>query len=146
MASIEAFNAARNVASMYGAFFKTVAQEIGMERALALQSKAYETFGPEMAEMFKEPDLKKVASQINEMNTSYGTVAEINVEPTKIVIKVLKCPWYEGLQAAGLSQEEIRAWCQHSSEGEILPNVTGSIARFRSSADDFCIEEIEVKK
>jgi len=145
MASIEAFNAAKNMASMYGAFFKTVAQEIGMERALALQSKAYETFGPELAEMFKEPDLKKVASKIQEMYTSSGTVAETNVEPTKIVSKVLKCPWYEGLQAAGLSHEEIMAWCQHSGEGEILPNVTSTV-RFRSSADDFCIEEIEVKK
>ena len=146
MASTEAFNAAKNVVGMYGIFFKTVAQEIGMERALALQSKAYETFGSELAEMFKEPDLNKLASQINEMNKGYGTVAETNVEPTKIVFKILKCPWYEGLQAAGLSQEEIRAWCQHSGEGQILPNITGSIVRFRSSADDYCIEEIEVKK
>jgi len=146
MASIEAFNAAKNWVSMYGAFFKTVAQEIGMERAVDLQRKVGETYGPGLAEMFKEPDLNKLASQINEMNKSYGIVAETNVEPTKIVIKVLKCPWYDGLQAAGLSHEEIRAWCQHSGEGPILPNVTGSIVKFRSSTDDFCIEEIEFKK
>ncbi len=151
-ASIEAFNAAKNMASMYGAFFKTVAQEIGMDRAIALQRKVGETFGPEMAEMLKEPDLNKLASQINEMNTRSGTIAEINVEPTKIVTKVLKCPFYEGLKAAGIGHEEIRACCQYMSEGtydslrNILPNITGSILRFRSSADELCIEEIQVKK
>ncbi|MFB0523747.1 MAG: hypothetical protein ACETV1_08350 [Candidatus Bathyarchaeia archaeon] len=82
MASIEAFNAAKNVVSMYGAFFKIVAQEIGMERALALRRKVGESFGPILAEMFKEPDLKKVAAKYEEMYKGFG-LAKSNVETHK---------------------------------------------------------------
>ena len=149
---MEAFTAAKNMASVYGMFFKAVAQEIGMERALTLQSKANEGYVTTYIELFKEPDLKKVAAKVTEMSNGLGMIGETKVEGRKVVSKYTKCPIYDGFLEAGISNEQIKTYCQHTAEEEydsfkkILHNVKGSLTRFRSSPDDYCIEDVEVRK
>ena len=51
--SEEVFDASKNGFSTYGKFFKAVAKEIGMERALELHGPGYEDYGPVFDEMFR---------------------------------------------------------------------------------------------
>lgn len=149
MTSEIAFNAAKNVYTMYGAFFNTVAQEIGKERALSLHSKYGETWGAMLADMLKKPGIER---ELRAMNESMGFSSEIEVSPTKVVNKVYQCPCYEGFQVAGLDHETIKAMCHHMVEAEnaslkkLVPNASATLIKFRSAPDDFCQEEIGIRK
>jgi hypothetical protein len=149
MASEVAFNAAKSVFTMYGAFFKTVAQEIGMERALALHAEYGEAWGAVLADTLKKQGIEK---GLKEMSESMGFSSEIEVSPSKIVSKVYQCPCYEGFKAAGLDHETIKAMCHRMGEAEnaslkkLVPNASATLIKFRSAPDDFCQEEIEMRK
>ena len=54
MSNEEVFEAAKKLFSLYGSFFKTVAQEVGMEKALDLHTRAHEEQGIASGKMLKE--------------------------------------------------------------------------------------------
>ena len=78
MPNDEVYEAARKIYGLYGSFFKTVAQEIGMEKALALHTQAHQEQGIASGKLLKEKmgegaiDLKKLGSVLRESNISIG--------------------------------------------------------------------------
>ena len=156
MAIEDTFNGAKNESSFFYAYFNAVAQEIGMERALALNTKMAEVMGANMGKMIKEQagveefDAKTAASLARKFSEGIGGITEVIEEsPQKAVIKYGRCPGYEAAQEVGLDAKTIEAECRAGAlrvldtmVKQLNPDLNYKLTKFRSSADDFCEEEI----
>ncbi len=157
MAIEDTFNGAKNAMTHYLAYFNTVAQEIGMERALALITKTDEALGAKTGKMIKEQagaeelDAKAAASLArNAIEEGYGISSEVIEEsPQRVVFNLGKCPIYEAAQEVGLDAETIEALCRagglrlmDTTVKQLNPNLSYQLIKFRSAADNFCEEEI----
>jgi len=152
-----AFNATTSMASMYGGFFKAVAQEIGMERALAIHAKLGEPFGVQIGEALKKkfgdkkPDTESLKAVFKPMLASFGyTNEEYKVTPKTLSIAIPKCPFYEGFKAVGLDHETIGKMCkamakvEYSQVKRLYPKIEGS-AQFKDSPKVSCVETWTIK-
>ncbi len=153
----DTFNGAKNAFTDFFAYFNTVAQEIGMERALALRTKMVESAGADWGKMIKEQygveefDAREAAALIwNSNKESFGISSEVVEESTqKVVFEVGRCPLYEAAIMVGLDAETIEAMCRAGAlrsmdrrVKQLNPNLNFKLRKFRSAADDFCEEEI----
>ena len=152
----DTFNGAKNESSFFYAYFNAVAQEIGMERALALATKTFESMGTKLGKMIKEQagveefDPKAAALQVINFAKGIGTILELIEEsPQKVVIKCGRCPSYEAAQEVGLDAETMETLCRASAlrildttVKQLNPDLNYKLTKFRSAADDFCEEEI----
>ena len=157
MAREERFNAVKAAYSTLGGFFKDVAQEIGMEKALAVYSKRGEAAGVMVAQLTKERqagqgiDLKVLAAVESEGCDLFGLTYEIEHTPTSMKIIAHQCPIYDGFQSAGLDHQTIQQLCDANANGEIrglnkaFPQLSGC-AKFRSAPDQPCTEEFVLEK
>jgi hypothetical protein len=157
MAIEDTFNGARNGLTFLHAYINTVAQEIGMERALALDTKVNEALGATQGKMIKEHvgieefDAKAAHQPlINAIEEGFGILSEVIEEsPQRVVFKVGRCPVYEAAQALGMDAEAIEANCRATSirymeamARQLNPNLSYELRKFRSAADDSCEEAI----
>jgi len=157
MGSKDALNAATSAYSTYGGLFKEVVKEFGMEKALALAAKQGESMGAQMAATLKkklggkELDTKTVAAVTKEMMDGSGYTYEMKETPASVVMKVDKCPFYEGLKMAGLDDKTIKSICTRMGEGtndvikKQFPKLQTRL-KFRTSPDSFCTEEFALRK
>ncbi len=156
MAIEDTFNGAKNAFTSFFAYLNVVALEIGMERAVALQTKTFESMGAKSGKMMKEQsgveefDPKAAALQVINMAAGLGNILEVIEEsPQKVVIKCGRCPSYEAAQEVGLDAETMETLCRASAlrildttVKQLNPDLNYKLTKFRSSADDFCEEEI----
>jgi hypothetical protein len=104
---------------MFGAFFNTVIQEVGMEKALALLSKCMEDMGSMMGKTMKEQmgikelDAKTIISMMKELGEDFGFGSVIEESPTMVRFKSDQCACYEGSQRAGLGELSLEAMCRY---------------------------------
>ena len=152
----DVFNGAKSSMTFYDAYLKTVAEEIGMDRALSLHTKMHETMGTMQGEMIKEQsgieeiDTKTALSLAKSIPESLGISMEVVEEsPKSVVFKVGKCPIYEAAQMMGMDEETIETLCRNGAirfmdtvTKQLNPNFSYQLQRFRSGADDFCEEVI----
>ncbi len=153
MAGEDAFDGAKAAFSSYFAFFKTVAQEIGMERTLALGKKTVETMAAMQANKMKEEtgikefDAKTASSLVWTIPQTLGITREVVEEsPQRVMFKVGRCPIYEAAQTLGLDPESA---C-HANPlihmdalvKQLNPNLSYRLLKYRTAPDDFCEEEI----
>ena len=151
MSSEEVFDASKNGFSTYGKFFKAVAKDIEMERALELHEIGYEDYGPVFDEMFKTLSLEELSTNIGGMLTSMGLDTKISQTSDSVIATTHRCPEYEGFKEAGLDHETIKKLCL-CSVGSINASLQKlgayggiSINKYRSDSDDYCIEEFKKK-
>lgn len=156
MAIEDTFNGAKNAYIYYFAYLTMVAEEIGMERAIALDTKMCETNGAAQGKMIKEQadfeeyDAKAVASLAENYVESIGISSEVIEEsPQKVSKKVGRCPLYEAAQELGLDVETIETLCRagpvrdmDSMVKQLNPNLNYQLRKFRSATDNFCEEVI----
>lgn len=152
----DVFNGAKSAMTFYDAYLKTVAEEIGMDQALSLHKKMFETMGAMQGEMIKkqagteEIDTKAALSLAKSAPESLGISMEVIEEsPQKISFKVRKCPIYEAAQMMGVDAETIETLCRNgpvkfmdAMTKQLDPNLSYKLQRFRSGPDDFCEEVI----
>jgi len=152
----DVFNGAKSAMTFYDAYLKTVAEEIGMERALSLHTKMFETMGTMQGEMIKEQsgtekiDIKASWSMAKSAPESLGINMEVLEEsPRSVVFKVGKCPIYDAAQTMGVDAETIETLCRSgpvrfmdTMTKQLNPNFSYKLQRFRSGPDDFCEEVI----
>jgi hypothetical protein len=144
-----------NMTNMLGAFFNTVAQEIGREQALSSLSKLLENLGTMSRKMMKEQigieklDVSTIGSIMKGMVEIYSLTSEVEDGPNTVLVKNYKCPFYDGLRAADFDHGTIEAFCRHgpatmaeSFFGQIDHTIKYQLRKFRSSAEDFYEEEI----
>jgi len=156
MAIEDAFNGAKNAFTFYGAYLNTVAQEIGMERALALHTKMLETMGAMQGKMMKaqagteEVDAKAAWSVVKAVPGSLGLVFEVLEErPTTVRMKCRQCSLYEGWQMAGLDAKTRESMCRagplrfmDTAVKQLNPKLSYQLAKYRPASDGFCEEQI----
>jgi len=160
MAIEDTFTGAKNGYIYCFAYLTTVAQEIGMERAIALENKMCEARGAIDGKIIKEQveikdfDAKAAASIAENYVESIGMRLEVIEEnPQKVSFKVVRCPLYEAAQAVGLEDEIIEAMCRagpvrnmDSMLKQLNPILNYELRKFRSSEDNFCEEVIVLGK
>lgn len=152
LSSEEVFDASKNGFSTYGKFFKVVAKEIGMERALELHGPGYEDYGPVFDEWFRTLSLVELSANIGGMLTSLGYDSTISQTSNSVIATTHRCPEYEGYKEAGLDHETIKKLCLCSvgsidaSLQKLGANGGISINKYRSDSDEYCIEEFKKKK
>ena len=152
----DTFRGAKNGYIYSYAYLTMVAEEIGMERAIALENKMCEARGAIDGNLIKEQagveefDAKSVASLADKYVESIGISPEVLEEsPQKVSFKIGRCPLYEAAQELGLDAETIETLCgagpvrnMDSMVKQLNPNLNYQLRKFRSSEDNFCEEVI----
>jgi hypothetical protein len=156
MPNEEVFEAAKKIYSLYGSFFKTVAQEVGLEKALALHTQAHEEQGITSGKLLKEKmgegaiDLQKLGSVLRESNLSIGIESVLdNANSSSALFKNYRCPMYDGYRMGGLDDETAEALCQKGATAKLgtmlkhlNPNINYRLKYYRLKPDEACEEEI----
>jgi hypothetical protein len=153
-----AYNATMNMVTMVGMFFNTVSQEENKDKALAYLSSSVEGLGEMFGKMTKEQmkiktlDVATIKSIMEGMMETYGLTSEFEVESKRLLVNNYKCPFYDGLKTAGFDHAAIEEFCRsgpgtmvNSFFRQIDPTVEYKLEKFRSSPEDFCVEEFVVK-
>ena len=154
----DTFRGAKNGYIYSYAYLTMVAEEIGMERAIALENKMCEARGAIDGKIIKEQvdikdfDAKAAASIAENYVESIGMRLEVIEEsPQKVSFKIGRCPLYEATQVLGLDAETIEHLCRagpvrnmDSMVKQLSPNLNYQLRKFRSGTDNFCEEVIEL--
>jgi hypothetical protein len=76
----------------------------------------------------------------------------IEESPKRVVVRAGRCSIYEAAQALGIDNKSIETMCKFSSNRfdaslvkQLNPSLSYRVRKFRSSADDFCEEEITLE-
>jgi len=153
------FEASKKVYGLYGAFFKVVAQEIGIEKALELHANAHREQGLAAGKTLKNRfgedsfDLEKLGSILKESNISFGIECVLDQSSDCFLFyKNFRCPLYDGYRAGGLDNQTAEALCQKGASaklGNMLsymnPNLVYNLKHYRSEPHEPCIEKIYMR-
>jgi hypothetical protein len=154
-----AYTATMNISGMMGGFFKSVAQGETKDKALRYLSSSLEDLGAMTGKMTKEQmgietlDVATIKTIMDGMVETYGLASEFEAESKRLRVNNYACPFYDGLKTAGFDDAAIEEFCRsgpatmvNSFFGQIDPTVEYKLQKFRSSPDDFCVEEFVVKQ
>ena len=154
--SEDIYKVARNIFGRYGAFFKQVAQELGMDKAIELHAEAHRELGIATANSMKESmggvefDLETLGPLLRNGNVSHGLLTEMIKAPNSILLKNSRCPVYDGYRMAGLDNVTAKALCQYGAIAKIgttvnllNPKLSYELTHYRSKPDESCVEEIK---
>jgi hypothetical protein len=153
------YNGATAAMTFFDAYMKTVADDIGMDRAVSLLTKMCETLGEMQGQMMKtqtgpeEIDAIAAWNLVKSIPEGIGISSEIVVEsPQEIVFKMGKCPVYAAGQMLGLDSDTIETLCRngstrlmHNATRQLNSNLSYELRKFRSGLNDFCEEAIVQK-
>jgi hypothetical protein len=155
MAIEDTYNGATAAMTFMNAYIKTVAEEVGMDKALGLLTIMCESMGTMQGKILKEQagadelNAKAAWSLVKSIPVGIGIGAEVIKESQQeIVIKAGKCPLYTAGQMLGFDNETMETMCRKGSARlmdtmtkELNPNLTYQLRKFRSGADDFCADD-----
>ena len=159
MATTDTLRGATNAFTFVFAYINTVGQEIGMEKAIALDAEMCAMMGAAQGQAIKaqaglgEIDLATAAALSDaSIEEGLGIVSEvIEKNAQRIVSRVDRCPLYEAAQMLGMDNATIEAMCRAGAlrymdtmVKQWNPNLSYRLKEFRSSADGHCIEEVVV--
>ena len=157
MGSMDVLHGATNAFTFFFGYLNTVGQEIGMDRAIALDTKMAEMMGMAQGQVVKaqsgldEIDLAMASSLAGRsIEESLGISSEVIEESAqRITSRVGRCPIYEAAQALGMDGATIEALCRASAirymdtmVKQWNPELSYRLNEFRSSADGHCVEEV----
>jgi len=148
--------AARTALTLYGAYLNATAQEIGIDRALAIHTKVLETMGSHQGQMMKEQsgtmehDAQTAWKLVRTTPVNLGLDFEVKEEsPQRVMLRCGRCSIFEAAQSLGMDVKHIEAFCRAGparfmdvAAKQLNPNLEFHVGKFRSSADDFCEEEL----
>lgn len=153
------FNGAKSGLIFMHAYLNAIADEIGMEQALALDTKVCQALGTAQGMMLKEQsgaeefDLKTAEKLLKGMiEESFGIASEVVEEKQNMITcEVGRCPVYEAGEMLGMDNNAIEAGCRagaiafmDSAAKQLNPNISYKLAKFRSSADGCCEEAVVI--
>lgn len=151
----DVYNGVAGSFSMYGGLLKDVAQEIGMENALALHAKQGTHFGAMIAAGIQERlggeelNIEAVTEVMSAMADGFGLTPEVEVTPTSVTFAHTNCPIYDGLKTAGWEHDEIEAACNCMAGAEaeemarVFPQLSADLI-FCANADEPCVEKFSI--
>ena len=135
------FEAAKKIYGLYGSFFKTVAREVGMEKALALHLLAHEEQGSKSGRMLEEKmgggeiDPQKLGSVLRKSKINIGiesTLDKANASST--LFKNYLCPMYDGYRMEGWTikpqrHNANRVPCRRTKQMLRIPKLAADLRR-----------------
>jgi hypothetical protein len=157
MAGEDVYTGVKTVSILLNAYMSTVGQEIGKEKALSLFTRTCEGMGAMRGMMAKgqlaneQFDAEKAWSLlIKSLKESSGFTFEVVEEsPRKVVVKNMRCPFYDAAHMLGMDAAAIETICRagsikmaDSAVRQLNPKLNVRIHEFRSTPDGFCTEEI----
>ena len=156
MAIEDTYNGAASAMTFMNAYIKTVAEEIGMDRAISLLNRMCEAMGAMQGKILKEKagaeelDIKAAWALVKRVPEGIGIGAEVITEsPKEIVVKMGRCPLHSAGQMLGMDNNTIETMCRNGPARlmdtitkELNPNFSYQLRKFRSGKDDFCEEAI----
>jgi hypothetical protein len=157
MTIADTFTGAKSGLTFLFAYQNTVAQAIGRERALALNTKMVQALGTTQGGDLRDRlDIKEIppklaASLVGEfLEQALGIRSQaVDGSAEKMVIEVDRCPIYEAAEALGMEHAAIGALCRAGSIPymdalikQFNPDLTYDLRQFRPSADASCVEVI----
>lgn len=151
----DTFIGAKSGLAFLFAYQETVAREIGMEQAMALNRRMVEAMGTAHGQQLREqlevdeisPEL--AASVVGRfLKQALGIRSEVvDSSGKKAAIEPDRCPIYEAAQALGMEHAAIEDLCRNGSipymdaiVKQLNSNLKYELSRFRPSADASCIE------
>ena len=152
----DAFNATKNANYTYGQFFRAVADELGLDKAMKLHVEAIKLYGVDAERMLKESygrklDLKTLAKFLDDTLKAGGWEFKmIEESPKSYLFRHTKCPECEGLFMAGLDAKTVEAHCRKSVETvtpflrKLVPGVKLGVRKW--NAPSSCEEELIIEK
>jgi len=157
MAVEDIFTGAQTALTFYYAYLGAVGEEIGMERALALDGQVCEAMGGAQGKMIREQsgieefDAQTAGQMLSgAIRQGFGIVSEaIEESSERVVLNVGRCPVYEAALAAGRDAEAVEASCRAGAlrfmdamAKELNPDLSYKLTKFRSSPEGHCTEEV----
>lgn len=156
----ETFQGAKAAFTYHDLYVTTVAQEFGIAKAIALEGRMCENVGAMQGKFIRDKsgikafDAKIAYRIVKKVPEGYGIIFEVLEEsPEKVRFKCHKCSIYEGAQNAGLDEKTRENICRRGSirymdtmVRQLHPNMSYRLMKYRTSADDFCEEEIVLKQ
>lgn len=157
MTQAEVFTGSKSGLTFLFAYQQAVAQEIGMEQALALNAKMVQALGTAQGQDLRsradreEIPPKLAASLTGEfLEQALGIRSRMKEgSAEKAVIKIGRCPSYEAAAELGMEHSAIEAPCRAGSipymdalVKQLNPDVVYDLTQFRPSAQDPCVEVI----
>jgi hypothetical protein len=153
----EKFTGAKNGMSMFFAYFGEVAKEIGMDRALALNTRMFEAMGAAAGQAIREESGGNGVDAVTagtlagrHIQDTMGFEQErVEMSPEQIICACGQCPIYEAAKDVGMDAAAIEAVCRTGSipymdafVRQLNPRLSYRLTQFRSSAAEPCKEEI----
>jgi len=156
MAIEDRINAATSAYAFYDAYMNTVAQEMGVEKALALHTKMCEHMGPLQGQVLKgkspvkDFDAKTAYAVAKTVPNALGIATEVLEEsPQKVRFKCKQCAIYDAAMLVGWDEKMRETTCRNGPivfmdkvVKQLNPDLNYRLMKFRSSAGDFCEEAI----
>jgi len=156
----ETFQGAKAAFTYHNFYLTTVGQEFGIAKAIALESLMCNNIGAMQGKFIRDKsgikafDAKIAYRIVKNVPEGYGIIGEVLEEsPEKVRFKCRNCSIYEGAQNAGLDEKTREAICRKGSirymdamVKQLHPNLSYRLMKYRTSADDFCEEEIVMKQ
>jgi hypothetical protein len=143
--------------TMVHAYVLRAAEELGVEKALAMDAEVGRRLGAARGRSLKErmPGKEFDIAQVREMlaasiKEDFGIHSEmVGERPGEIVVRCGRCPVYDAAAALGMDGATIEAGCRASAIGymdalaaELNPRARYELRRFRNAAEDPCEEAI----
>lgn len=157
MTVAETFRGAKSGLTFLFAYQNTVAQELGMERARALNRDMVQALGTAQGKDLKDRvDIEEIPAELagslagEFLEQALGIRSQaVEGSPERVVIRVERCPIYEAAEALGMENATIQGLCRTGSIPymdalikQFNPDLAYVLSRFRSSADAPCVEMI----
>lgn len=160
MAIEDTFNGAKNAFVFYEAFLNTVAEEIGRERASALETKMCEALGVPQGRLAKEQAKQQAGIEEFDAKTAHlvcsqligglGYTSEVTEEsPQEVVFKLGRCPVFEAAQMVGQDVQASEAACRagairfmNTVVKQLNPKLRYEMRKYRSAPEEPCVEAI----
>jgi hypothetical protein len=148
--------AAANTYTFYLALFNALVQEVGEERANALQAKTLEGFGAMQGKMARaQTDVEEFNAETAFQFTklvpeSLGMTLEVvEASPDKVVFRAHRCPVYDAGLLMGQDHASMEATCPVASlkfmdamAKQFNPNLSYQCVKYRAGPDDYCDEAL----
>jgi len=150
------YNSVKHGLKVQDIFVQTVAEEIGMDRAVELFAKTTEKMGKIQGSILRQNSLIKkfdahtASALVRDMYESLGISIKMQEESARSVLfTCTRCPNYTAALELGIDDKAIESWCRVSNirfmdmmVKQLNPDLSVRLVKFRTTPEDFCGEEI----
>jgi len=149
------YRTAAQVFALYGGFFKHVAEELGVEKALELQARSGKEAGERIGRWMRERkgvdrlDAETFLPILKEINDPFGYDSTYEIKSNSVILTTHRCPLYQGFTISGHDHNRSGYLCGYLLRAffkgikEVHPNVEYDLD-FRENEEGKCVETITI--